>query len=176
LESLLEQVGVESQRLRSKIRQYEKYGDRIQLCDFHGVREDDVFEMVEKHFAPHDSYAISYANMIRIIAERDRGISSPPPLGIESFVPTIDGAPIGFFASEILDEKSAGVYASIASHHFPGLGEAMLRALLKRLRSAGILYVNLGGSETAGLDRYKRKFSAESKTIPILTLWLPVQH
>ena len=78
------------------------------------------------------------------------------------FVPCVDGEVAGFFAYERIDALSAGVYASVAVHGYPGLSEAMLLGLMRRLSEEGIRFANLGGSETHSLDLYKAKFPGGS--------------
>ncbi len=70
----------------------------------------------------------------------------------------IDGYPSGFCFAERSGARSASLYASLALR-VRGASECLLVSFLGHLADAGIQSVNLGGSETLGLFRFKRKFA-----------------
>lgn len=88
-----------------------------------------------------------------------------PPLGKNgrsyfSQIVYINDQPAGFFVMEPISHDTAGLYASIALHEeFPALSEYLIIHCCKLLKTAGFTYLNLGGSETAGLFQFKEKFS-----------------
>lgn len=64
-----------------------------------------------------------------------------------------------FCIYEAANNIIANEFAISADKNMPGLSELQTYEMCKRLHAAGIKYVNLGGSETLGLDRFKKKFS-----------------
>ena len=70
----------------------------------------------------------------------------------------------------IWEEKSdiANAYAMSAERKIPGLAEYNIVTMCRQLAKKGIKKVNIGGSETEGLNRYKKKFSP-IQSIPLYT-------
>ncbi len=64
-----------------------------------------------------------------------------------------------FCIYEIANNIIANEFAVSADKQMPGLSEFQIYEMCKRLHTFGVKYVNLGGSETLGLDRFKKKFS-----------------
>jgi hypothetical protein len=67
------------------------------------------------------------------------------------------------------NRDSANCLCNLASRTVPGMSEWLIHALCVYLAGSGIPYLNLGGSETAELDRFKRKF-APAVSLPRMTL------
>lgn len=63
-------------------------------------------------------------------------------------------------------KKIANVYSMTANRNIPGLAELNIVSMCKMLFERGIEYANLGGSESEGLNRFKRKFA------PISSIYL----
>ena len=55
--------------------------------------------------------------------------------------------------------KTANLYMNLCNTAYRGLPEFLIRATAEKLHANGIPFLNLGGSETAGLDRFKNKFA-----------------
>lgn len=149
----LAKMGRPLHRLRSQLRRFELLRLTADMSTVADLGIDRVLEMLRDHFESDHSYVESYVNMVRILSH----VMSQDTW--RHFVPTLGGEPVGLFAYDRLDPRSAGVYASLASKHFPGLGETMMLQLFNLMSHEGIEYVNLGGSETEGLNNYKRKFT-----------------
>ena len=64
-----------------------------------------------------------------------------------------------FCIYEIANNTIANEFAITADKNIAGLSEYQIYDMCRQLHVAGIKYVNLGGSETAGLDRFKKKFA-----------------
>lgn len=71
----------------------------------------------------------------------------------------VDEQPSGFCFAERSGPHSAALYASLAHRGVRGASEFLLVSFLSHLAGAGIRSINLGGSETLGLFRFKRKFA-----------------
>jgi hypothetical protein len=77
------------------------------------------------------------------------------------WVVTVNGNsfPVGFFFAERIDDKSAGLYASIISRSYPGLAEYLWAEMMSHLVKEGLSFLNVGGSETRNLQIYKQQFA-----------------
>lgn len=81
-----------------------------------------------------------------------------------AYILHVNGQRGGFCLAERTGPTHAGVYANIALHsNFPYASEYLVVELIRKMYAAGITSVNLGGSETRGLDTFKRKFRPESE-------------
>lgn len=144
--------GAHASRLRSKLRQFDQYRSRLSLRSISESDSTAVVRMLVDHFDQDPQNVNAYLTMLETL----RTINDSQ---LCHFVAHIDDVPVGFFAYEILDDVSAGLYASVARREFVGLSESMMLMLLQELSKRHIHLVNLGGSETRGLDMYKRKFN-----------------
>jgi hypothetical protein len=80
------------------------------------------------------------------------------------------GEVVAFFAYEELDVMSVGLYASLVSRSITGLSERLVIEFFEDIASNYPL-VNLGGSETANLDRYKQKYAdQQGRTNPLIAI------
>lgn len=155
--------GVEAQKLRSKLRQYDKYSRQVVLKDVQQVGIDAVSALISRHFGD-AAYVKSYLNMLQILAR------SQDEQQLGNFVACINNEPVAFFGYEKLDSHSCGVYASIAARGYPGLSEAMMMHLLRECAAKQIEFVNLGGSESPALDRFKAKFGDQTRQYNLFAL------
>jgi len=71
----------------------------------------------------------------------------------------IDSVPSAFLALErIGGSDTVGLYCNIALHDtYPYISEFILEQCFRDARQIGATYINLGGSETKGLDQFKKK-------------------
>jgi len=76
-----------------------------------------------------------------------------------SFVVYDRNKPVAFFLLEKIGKETVGTYANINLLRYPGLSEYLHIKLFDILYKKGIKQVNLGGSELASLDFFKKKFS-----------------
>ena len=72
-----------------------------------------------------------------------------------------DGKPAGVSIFELTDRATgiANAYAHLALHEINGLSRYVIVDMCRTLRRRGFHRVCIGGSETEGLDRFKRKFA-----------------
>jgi len=70
----------------------------------------------------------------------------------------INNSPVGFCFAERSGPSSAALYASLTLRGLRGASEFLLVSLLSHLEKTGIRSINLGGSETLSLFRFKKKF------------------
>jgi hypothetical protein len=68
-----------------------------------------------------------------------------------------NGQLIGFTAWETLKNKTSNLFANLTDQT-AGLSDFQMVNTCRHLQKAGIKSLNLGGSETASLDKYKKKF------------------
>jgi flavin-dependent dehydrogenase len=105
-----------------------------------------------------------YDNMIDILA------SGEPDWLSHYVVVNEAGEIVGFFAYEEIDAMSVGVYASVVSRAVTGLSERLVVEFMEEVAERYPL-VNLGGSETDGLDRYKQKYAdRQGRRNPLLAI------
>jgi Phosphatidylglycerol lysyltransferase, C-terminal len=71
----------------------------------------------------------------------------------------VGGDVAGFVFAGRTSDQSAALYASLALTCYRGSSEFLIQTLLGSLARAGIRYLNMGGSETINLFRYKSKFA-----------------
>ena len=93
------------------------------------------------------------------------------PEKYDGFSMVIDGKieALSIWERPISRDLPANSYISITSHNIPGLSEWANVLMCEILSEKNIQEVNLGGSETRNLDRFKRKFSPV-KSIMLSTL------
>ncbi len=80
------------------------------------------------------------------------------------------GKAIGFvhFETPLQNDNPANSLSLICAPGYRGLEEFMMVVICKRLRAQGIKRLNIGGSESQGLHRFKMKFNPVQ--IPLVTL------
>lgn len=71
----------------------------------------------------------------------------------------VGDAPVGFSFAGRISPKAAALYSSISLTSYRGASEYLLMDMLDMLASAGIEFLNMGGSETRGLFEFKSKFA-----------------
>jgi hypothetical protein len=83
-----------------------------------------------------------------------------PCFRLDGFVLKIDGAIQAFTLWDLSNGKAATAnrFANLCNLDYRGLPEFVTRYTAERLFISGIQYLNIGGSETVGLDQFKNKF------------------
>ena len=153
--------------LRRKFRRFERdHRGALQREPYSGGLLADAWRVVEAFFADarvlrHDlSSPLDYRNMLESLPAGRNG---------HEFFATllrIDAEPVALLIADTIGPGVAGVYANMT---VPGAGrglsEYLLLSAFRDMADAGIVIANLGGSETQGLQEFKRKFRpvAESK-------------
>lgn len=66
--------------------------------------------------------------------------------------------PLGFAVWDQINSETANSFINLADISVTGLSEFQTVTLCQYLQEKGVKYLNVGGSETQGLDKFKRKF------------------
>lgn len=165
-----ELAGKYARNIRNKLNRFKRLSLKLEYLPLSETNSNEIIEMLKSHFGEDESNYDAYLNMLNILSRnQNRNIYI-------DFVALHNNKPIGFFAAEVLDKYSAGLYASIALREFTGLSETLHFKIFKELNERGIKYLNLGGSEVKSLHDFKMKFTCNMKClykirkIPILVL------
>lgn len=79
---------------------------------------------------------------------------------ISFLVYTASGHPVGFGFAVRLSPTTAALYGSLTATEYRGASEFLITTMFEQLAEVGVRYLNMGGSETEGLFRFKSKFGA----------------
>lgn len=122
---------------------------------------DDALQVILEWAQGGKSNVDGYVNIAKTISASSRYIAFVvylKTLRIKSY-------PIGFYVAEKISQETVSLYVNLAvngSDLFPDVNLRFSRDFIiemaRKLRNAGIRYMNWGGSETLALDRYKRNF------------------
>ena len=170
IESNLELTNKKIRNIKSKLKHCKRFTSSISYQPVSKTNKSEVIEMLKDHFGKDNKNFEAYLNMLEVLS-RDQNNEN-----YIHFVAKYKERYIGFFVAEILDNCSAGLYASISSRDFKGLGETLHFEIFKRLKKKGIKFINLGGSEIKSLHDFKKKFTCdkidiyEKNEIPIIVL------
>ena len=152
--------------IRRKYQKYNKvFKSELVFTPYKALDEEIAADIVDDFFSeryPQHAGISDPSDYINMIQHSNR--VSPEQFGIHSWIVQLQGAPVGFFVAERTSNKeTCGLYASIVlyrdiEHLGKGISEFIWANCFLRLHEAGIKYVNLGGSESIGLHRFKEKF------------------
>jgi len=88
----------------------------------------------------------------------------------------LNNKPAGMYFAELQSKDMASLYATITDREIDNHAtDTMIFYLLHALKSAGVQFLNLGGSESKTLDEYKLKFKPV-KQIKKYWVTLPQKH
>lgn len=152
------------------VRQFERTGYTCHICPYHADLAPAVHAFLMTYFHAAPQNVAAYDNLL------GQGMTDPSHWPRWKYVAYLDGVPepVGFLVFEQIDADAASGFAAVISRHYPGLSAYLYRALFIRLRQAGIRWVNLGGSETRSLHRFKRTFvPVEERVMPLLVYGVP---
>ncbi len=100
----------------------------------------------------YESLSAPYESLFAWSLEKDSGLS-----GLMIFVDDALQA-IGLWDVSNAERKTANLFANFCNVGINGLSEMLIVKSCEALSAQGVGYLNLGGSETANLDRFKAKF------------------
>jgi hypothetical protein len=108
----------------------------------HNTKSDEEYDLL---YAPYESLFSWSLNQSSGLA------------GITIFV---DGEiqAVGLWDISNVYRKTANLYVDFCNVQITGLSEFLMVECCKTIRDSGIQFVNLGGSESKGLDTFKKKF------------------
>lgn len=108
---------------------------------------ENVAQLIARWAGGNPAKITPYANMMQ-----------EPPIAGFNFVVTLLEQVISFHVYDRIGLHAVGSYAAVTNYTYvPGASEACFFLALAKLEEHGIRAVNLGGSETASLDYFKRK-------------------
>jgi hypothetical protein len=159
--SLVERKGKDYGRIRQTMNKFNKRCDtEIRLIDF---KKDyatirsicDVWEDNSTHYDNYDITETDYFERLFNLANKF------PYLGLKGLIVSVDGIDKGFSIWELSQStnKIANLFASqISDTNLTNLMTYLTVESAKYMLEDGAKYMCLGGSENAGMDRYKRGF------------------
>lgn len=134
---------------------YEKLGlFRFQNYDpkNHDYQIQQTKDLIEKWANGNKEFIEPYKNIVE----------SPPINGFNYLVKLKDNSVVGFLIFGKIGKESTACYSNIFCYkEFNGLSEAGLVTGFSKIYEHGIKRVNLGGSETENLHKFKLKFNPE---------------
>lgn len=142
--------GKDFQHVRQKINHLDK--NLITAEDLDPAKHYHIIQDILENWASADKHGI-YFSLLKLFKDL-------PFCGRVIFY---DGMPQAFTIWEEVDlqQKVANAYANISLYDHTGLSHYMIYDMCNVLYKKGVEKLCLGGSETEGLDRFKRKFCPE---------------
>ncbi|MEQ9297626.1 MAG: hypothetical protein RIF33_03635 [Cyclobacteriaceae bacterium] len=154
-----EQSGKDLHQVRKECRKLDQ--NEIEFLPFSG-HEDQALEVVAHQYAKlfleqNSNYPLSYQEIAQpVIDVLELCKKSPEVFSI--YVTWHKNKPEGFFVWEKLSDDTANALWFLYNRNIRGLSYTQMIKACETLKEEGIQRVNFGGSETAGLDQFKRKF------------------
>ncbi len=126
----------------------------ITVRDIDPARDAAAIETVLGRWAHEDSYAEPYRRLFALYRNTS----------LAGRLISVDGEPSGLSIWEETDRERgmANALAHLAVHEVKGLSHFVMVDMCRTLAERGFSKVCIGGSETEGLDRFKRKFAPVS--------------
>ena len=142
------------QELHSQFRRrrdrFIKMGGVASIRGYSDADRPSIETMLKKHFDSQHSFE-AYESMLTWSDKLCNEAS------IHRYVVEMEGVVQGFYCAESNANGECGVYADVASTSVVGFSEFAESLFLQELNSLGFHTINRGGSETPGLNRYKKK-------------------
>lgn len=151
-------VGGKYMHMRNRLRQLK--GNKVEVVAFDAVAHSRALENLLHRWAKHNAavegeYAELYAPYDSLFSwsmEKESGLE-----GLMVFVDDTLQA-VGLWDVCNPRRDTANLFVNFCNVTLPGLSELLIVKSCERLQANGVAYLNLGGSETPGLDNFKRKF------------------
>ena len=155
---VVDAVGPKFMDTRNRLRQTHKHSIKILPVD--AVQHSRMIENLLHRWASHsattteeyDNLYSPYENLFANSMDDGRGLA-----GLMIIVDDVLQA-ISLWDVSNRNRKTANLFVNISNTEIKGLSELLIVKSCETLLAEGIEFLNLGGSETAGLDAYKRKF------------------
>ena len=150
--------GRQFMNIRNCLRQTHKRS--IKLMAFDAVQHSRMLENMLHRWASHnattpeeyENYYSPYESMFAGSMDKARGLN-----GVMIIVDDVLQA-VGLWDISNNQRKTANLFVNISNTAIKGLSELLITKCCEALQAQGIGLLNIGGSETSGLDAYKRKF------------------
>lgn len=151
-------LGHEYMLIRNRVRQTRKYSLDIQPLSTKHIPE---IETLALRWA--DRQAASHGELIDLVTpyRETLRLFKHQGFGLDGLVFAVEGQIQAVTAWDISNPKHkiANLYVNLCNITRRGLSEFAIKATAMKLCADGVPLLNLGGSETAGLDHYKNKFA-----------------
>lgn len=149
--------------IKKALKQYEKINKKVKVLDVNTDKYEEEAWSIAKKFFKQSITSLSH----NISTEFDyyNIIFNRPKLDKNYYLKLIvhENNPVGFFDIYLMDEKYACTYASLMLREkIPNLDDFATIYTCKLLDETGHRYLNVGGSETEGLNYFKNKFQVHS--------------
>lgn len=157
-------AGAPFARIRNKVRNAAAAG--VTAVPMSAVKYADLLEVVGRwtkqrsHIASYVSSMDFYGTLLSLWMDRRHSMDGVACL--------LGKSPVGFAVWDFGLGDTANLLGNLADISITGLAEFQLVEVSKRLSQRGIGRLNLGGSETRGLDQFKLKF-CPSETIELVS-------
>lgn len=146
--------------IRNRVRQTQKYRPDVQRLSLKHIPEIETLsyrwanQQAEKPEEFLDLVA-PYKQTLKLLRNKT--------FGLDGLVFAVDGQIQAATIWDISNSKhrTANLFMNLCNVTYRGLSEFSIAFTAERLLSDGVQFLNLGGSETLGLDRYKNKFAPE---------------
>lgn len=149
--------GSDFRYIRNHVRRMDGKNIQVDLISDKNLHllEDFIYRWAKNHAKnSHDLLNVlgPYQKMIKMLKD-DR-------FGLKGFVFSIDGKIQAFTSWDISNGKkpTANRFANLCNLSYRGLAEFVTKYASESLAAEDIQYMNIGGSETTGLDQFKSKF------------------
>lgn len=144
-------------RIKKAVRQFEKISEIITVHEIVTTADREKAWHVAERFFKQDLISLEH-NLSTQYDYYNIIFSSIQPQHHVYLIQKGD-LPVGFFDYYQMNDDTACAYASLMLREIvPTLEDFTMIWLFKHLDEKGIKYLNQGGSETEGMDQYKRKF------------------
>ena len=151
-------LGHEYMLIRNRVRQTNKYSVDVQPLLIKHVPEIEILALrwANRQAEKPDELidlVTPYKETLRLLKQQK--------LGLDGLVFSVDGQiqAVTMWDVSNPEHRIANLYMNLCNVTYRGLSEFSIKATAVKLCEAGIPLMNLGGSETAGLDHYKNKFA-----------------
>jgi Phosphatidylglycerol lysyltransferase, C-terminal len=156
-ESLSQMQGHDYMLIRNRVRQTKKYPLDVQPLSLEHL--PDIENLSYSWANRQAENPVELIDLVNPYKETLR-LLKHKTLGLDGLVFVADGE---IQATTIWDvsniqNRTANLYMNLCNVTYRGLSEFIIKATAEKLSADGVRFLNLGGSETAGLDRYKKKF------------------
>ena len=157
-ETVTAMSGKDFMYIRNRLRQLHKHSVRVMSCD--AIHYSKALESLLHRWATHNAQSPEEYENLYSPYENLFSMSMEPSSNLSGFM---------FFVDDVLEavslwdvsnhtQRTANLFVNICNTQIKGLSEFLTFKCCETLQNQGIKFLNLGGSEWASLDVYKKKF------------------
>jgi hypothetical protein len=151
-------LGHEYMLIRNRVRQTKKY-----LVDIYPLSSEHIPEIEALAYRWANRQAEAPDELIDLVSpyKKTLHLLNYEKLGLDGLVFVIENQIQAVTIWDVSNpqHKMANLYMNLCNVTYRGLSEFSIKATAAKLCEDGVPLLNLGGSETAGLDNYKNKFA-----------------